>query len=101
MAQLSPEVRSACRFFAFFLGNGTLGINDVLDGIDYKEFLLDFGSTLERTFAIFVNVLDVQADGKVSNEAAAGRRAAQWLRQYNDPSYVVTPPFEEWEVELA
>ena len=100
MAQLPEDVRSACRFFAFFLANGTLEL-DLLDGIDYRPALMEFGSALEQAVAIFVNVLDVDSDGRVTNGAVAKRRAAQWIRRYCDPEYVVEPPFEDWEVELA
>ena len=99
MSHLSPEVRAACRFFAFVLGNGTLA-GDVLGEIDYRRHLVEFGSELEMVLAIFLNVLEVDADGRVVNEAAAQRRAAQWIRQYNDPGYEVTPPWEDWETEL-
>lgn len=102
MAHLSQHTRAAVRFFAFFVGNGTLGINDVFqdyDG-DYRDSLLGMGSDLEGLFSVFVNVLDVNEDGMVTNESAAGRRAAQWWRRELDPSYVVEPPFEEWELTL-
>lgn len=101
MSQLPEGVRSACRFFGFYLGNGTLA-TDVMAGCDYLPVLAEgYGSTLEQTLAVFVNVLDVDADGRVLNEDAAGRRAAQYLRSYCDPQYVVEPPFEDWELELA
>ncbi|WP_435830459.1 DUF7677 family protein [Micromonospora echinospora] len=28
-------------------------------------------------------------------------RAAQYVRRYCDPDYVVDPPFEDWETELV
>lgn len=102
MAHLSTHTRSVVRFFAFFVGNGTLGINDVFsdyDG-DYRDALLGTGSDLEGLFSIFVNVLDVDEQGRVTNEADAGRRAAQWWRSQIDSAYLVDPPFAEWELEL-
>ncbi|MDP3711247.1 MAG: hypothetical protein Q8R60_02015 [Mycobacteriales bacterium] len=103
MPQLTTDVRSAIRFFAFFVGNGTLGIADVFKDFegDYRDSLLGYGSDLERLFAIFTNVLDVREDGTVTNEHAAGQRAAQWWRARLDPTYVVEPPFEDWECELV
>jgi hypothetical protein len=62
--------------------------------------MLAVGSDLEIPFAIFANVLDVDERGRVTNHAAAERRAAQWIRSYCDPSYVVEPPLAEWETEL-
>jgi hypothetical protein len=99
VAHLPEDVRSALRFFAFYLGNGTLEL-DLLDGIDYRTELMTFGSDLERVFAIFANVLDVDDQGRVTNEGDAIYRAAQWIRRRCDPTYVVDPPFEEWETEL-
>jgi hypothetical protein len=100
MAQLSQQVRGSIRLFAFYLANGTLAL-DVLDGVDYRKNLMKYGSDLEQPFAVFANVLDVDDDGHVTNDQAAGRRAAQWIRAYCDSSYVVEPPFEDWETELV
>ena len=100
MTQLSGDVRSAIRLFAFYLANGTL-VPEVLAGVDYRSGLLEFGSYLESIFAVFSNVLDVDADGKVTNHAHAQRRASQLIRQQCDPTYEPKPPFEVWETALA
>lgn len=99
MAQLPEDVRSAIRFFAFYVGNGTVD-NDLLDGFDYRASIMRFGSDLETVFAIFTNVLDVNESGEVTNFDHAKGRAAQWIRSYVDPDYAVDPPFESWEGEL-
>jgi hypothetical protein len=99
MSRLPQDVRSAFRLFAFYLGNGTLAL-EVLEGFDYRPALMEFGSDLERVFAIFANVLDVDTAGQVTNYAHAERRAAQWIRGYCDEHYQVDPPFEDWEFEL-
>jgi hypothetical protein len=99
MSQLPEDVRSACRYL-FFIANGTLAV-ELLDGIDYRSALMEFGSPLEQAFAIFMNVLDVRPDGEVRNAGDATYRAAQYVRQYCDPSYIVEPPFERWETELV
>ena len=52
------------------------------------------------SFAIFLNVLDVDAEGHVANGSNAMRRAAQYLRWYCDSQYHVEPPFAAWETEL-
>ena len=93
------DVRASLRFFAFYIANGTLDV-DLLDGIDYRPHLFEFGSALEQVFAIFANVLQVDENGAVVNEGDAQRRAAQWVREYCDPDYQVEPPFEPWETEL-
>jgi hypothetical protein len=75
---------------------------DVMEGVDYLPAIAEgSGSTLEMVFAIFTNVLDVDEDGRVINEHQATVRAAQYLRSYCDSSFVVSPPFEDWETELA
>jgi len=74
VGQLPEDVRSCYRFFAFYLANGTLCL-DLLDGIDYRPALMQFGSTLEQVMAIFSNVLDVDQDGQVTNAGDA-----EWRR---------------------
>ncbi|GAA2036151.1 hypothetical protein GCM10009839_41270 [Catenulispora yoronensis] len=100
MSRLPDDVRASLRFFAFFLANGTVDM-DLLDGIDYRQALMQDGSALEMVVTIFTNILDVDEAGLVTNADLAQDRAAQWIRRYCDPSYVVDPPFEPWEVELA
>jgi hypothetical protein len=98
VARLPEDVRSAFRFFAFFLANGTVDV-ELLDEIDYLPALRQ-PSVLEQVFAIFSNVLDIGPDGMVTNGDQAKLRAAQYLRRCMDPTYVVEPPFEQWELEL-
>lgn len=98
MAQLSPSVRGSVSRFALWLANGTAGL-PVLDGVDYR-CVFDEPSALEAAFAVYLNVLEVDADGVVTNARRAEERAAQHIRAYCDPGYVVHPPFAGWEVEL-
>jgi hypothetical protein len=58
------------------------------------------GSPLEQVFAIYSNVLQIDADGMVLNDGDAQHRVAQWVRARCDPSFRVEPPFEDWELEL-
>jgi hypothetical protein len=99
VAQLPEDVRSALRFFAFYLANGTL-VMDLLVDFNYRSHLMTYGSDLEQVFAIFANVLDVNAAGKVTNYGDAEYRAAQWIRRVCDSAYEVDPPFADWETEL-
>ncbi|MFE5867207.1 hypothetical protein ACFQ6V_00995 [Streptomyces roseifaciens] len=99
MAHLPTDVRASLRLFAFYLGNGTLDV-ELLDGIDYRAGLLEFGSDLEMVFAIFTNVLEVDEQGRTLNHGEAEYRAAQWIRRRCDPGYRVEPPFQPWETEL-
>ncbi|MGW2706958.1 DUF7677 family protein [Streptomyces sp. NPDC001340] len=48
----------------------------------------------------YCNVLQVDANGEVLNEADAQYRVAQWIRAHCDQSYRVEPPFQAWETEL-
>lgn len=99
MAQLPEDVRSALRFFAFYLANGTL-VMDLLENFDYRSLLMTYGSGLEQVFAIFANILDVNDVGEVTNYGDAEYRAAQWIRRVCDSTYQVDPPFADWEIEL-
>jgi hypothetical protein len=97
--QLPQDARHSIRMFAFFLGNGTVD-NTLLEGFDYRPQIMQLGSDLERIFAIFTNVLEVGPSGDILNADQATHRAAQWIRSSLDPTYIVEPPFEDWEYEL-
>ena len=79
VAQLSDDVRSVFRFFAFYLANGTLVI-ELLEDIDYRSVVVAYGSGLEQVLAIFANVLDFDEAGQVTNYADADYRADQWIK---------------------
>ena len=51
-------------------------------------------------FAIFANVLVLDEQGQVLNAQYAQKRATDHLRAYCDPTFKVTPPYEDWELEL-
>ena len=97
--KLSHSFSGALRTFSFWVANGTLGL-PILDKIDYAWVLKQEPSALEKIYAIFANVIEMDKDGEVINAKYAERRAAQWLRSYVDPTYVVSPPFEDWELAL-
>lgn len=98
---LPVGVRSACRRFAVALTDGSLDPDLLTDLGDYRPALLQDSSILEMVIAVFTNLLEVDDDGAPLNEVAATHRAAQWVRQYFDPTYVVDPPLEPWETELV
>jgi len=99
VAKLSRDVRFQLRLFAFFLANGTVDWELLGDGYEY-ESLFENPSDLERVFTIWSNVLELDAEGNVLNPDEAKRRAAQYIRRFVDPEYVVEPPFADWELEL-
>lgn len=98
MAKLSQDVRAYLRFFAYFLTNGSLQVVGLMP-VDYRSVRTD-ASTIEQAFAIWSNVLEIDADGRVLNEHVASQRAAQYIRQQVDRAYVIDPPLEQWEIEL-
>ncbi|WBL80429.1 hypothetical protein I3J27_08415 [Bradyrhizobium xenonodulans] len=98
MARLGDSVSGALRTLGFWLANGSVGY-PLLEGFDYSCIFRE-PSALEAAMAIYANVLRMDESGQELNARAAERRAAQWIRTYVDPTYVVDPPFESWEVAL-
>ncbi|CAN5259651.1 hypothetical protein BH11MYX1_BH11MYX1_33540 [soil metagenome] len=98
MARLSRSTSAAIRKFSFWVANRTVGL-PLLEDLDYS-CIFEEPSSLEQTYAIFVNVLELDADGTVLNAKHAEARAAQFIRRYVDATYEVEPPFEDWEVAL-
>lgn len=98
--KVSAHVSGAVRRFAYWFAHGTLGY-PLLKGIDYAgDVLKEESSFAEQAFAIFMNNLEVDEDGDVTNYQYCENRAAQYIRSYFDRDYSVTPPLEGWEVEL-
>ena len=99
MAKLGNDISAELRLFAFYLSNGTLGM-EILKGINYTDRILNEPTALEMIFAIFANVLEIDENGKVLNGEVVQKRVAQYIRTWFDRNYVVEPPFEDWETEL-
>jgi hypothetical protein len=98
MAKLNPSVSAAIRQFSYWLANRSMGL-PLLENLDYS-CIFNEPSTLEKTYAIFVNLLEVDQDGRVTHAKAAEHQATQFIRSYIDPSYAVLPSFEDWEIAL-
>ena len=98
MSKLSHSVSGAVRQFSYWIANRTVGL-PILEGIDYS-CIFEEPSALEQTYAIFINILEVDENGNVTNAKHAEKRAAQFIRSYIDRNYTVDPPFEDWEVHL-
>lgn len=97
MPHLSHSVSGAFRTFSFWIANGTIG-QPLLEGIDYS-CIFEEPSALERVYAIFANVLEVDGNGEVLNAREAEKRAAEFILAYvtgREPE----PPFEDWELAL-
>lgn len=97
--KLSSDFSGALRTFSFWIANGTVGL-PLLEGIDYRPEMLESPSLMEQAYAIFANVIEFSGDGVPTNAKYAEYRAAQYIRRYCDSTYMVSPPFEGWEVEL-
>ena len=95
--KLSNSVSGAFRTFSYFLASGT---HYMLEGIAYLDLYGNEPSAIERTFAIFANVLEFDGEGYVTNLKHAEKRATDYLRSYCDPEFQVDPPFEKWEIAL-
>ena len=95
--KLSNSFSGALRTFAYFISSGT---HYQLEGIDYLSLYGQEPSAIEMTFAIFVNVLELDEEGIVLNAKYTEKRATDYLRSYCDSSFKVNPPFEGWEIEL-
>ncbi len=95
--KLSNSFRGALRTFAYFMSSGT---QSTLDGVDYLSLYGDEPSAIEQVYAIFANVLELDANGQVLNSHYAQKRATDFLRAYCDPNFKVDPPYEDWETEL-
>jgi hypothetical protein len=95
--RVSHDFSGALRTFAYFMASGT---HYMLEDVDYLALYGEDPGAIELAYAIFANVLEMNAEGKVLNFTHAQKRATDYLRSYCDPSFDVQPPFEAWEQEL-
>lgn len=95
--KLSKSFCGALRTFAYFLSSGT---HYQLKGIDYIELFGEEPSAIEQAYAIFANVIEMDEKGEVLNAKYAEKRAVDYIRAYCDPSFIVEPPYEDWETQL-
>ena len=95
--KLGDSFSGALRTFAYFLASGT---HYQLQGVDYLDLFGNEPSAIEKAFAIYANVIELDSEGMVLNAKYAEKRAVDYIRSYCDPSFAVDPPYEDWEVEL-
>lgn len=95
--KLSNSFSGALRTFAYFLSSGT---HYQLEGIDYLNLYGEEPSAIEQAYAIYANVIELDEDGTVLNAKYAEKRAVDYIRSYCDQTFVVSPPYEDWEVAL-
>jgi len=95
--KLSGSFSGALRTFAYFMSSGT---HYMLKGVDYVHLYGKEPSAIEQVYAIFVNVIEIDEQGRVLNAQYAQKRATDYLRRYCDRNFKVDPPYEDWETEL-
>ena len=83
--------------FSYFLASGT---HTRLESVEYLDLFGEEPSAIEQTYAIFMNVLEYDEAGHVTNMKHAEQRALDYLRSYCDSDFKVEPPLEDWEVAL-
>ncbi|SDX14177.1 hypothetical protein SAMN05444411_103186 [Lutibacter oricola] len=101
--KLSNDFIKHLRLFVYYYTNGTLQfrVGDILDiDIAYKEVLINDASNMSLIIAIYMNNIEMDANGIVLNHEHAMKRASQQIRQAIDYTYNVEPAFECWELEL-
>ncbi len=94
---LSTSFSGALRTFAYFMASGS---HYMLEGIDYISLYGKEPSAIEKVYAIFANVIELDNEGHVLNTKYAEKRATDYLRSYCDPTFEVSPDYEEWEITL-
>lgn len=95
--KLSNSFSGALRTFAYFMASGS---HYMLKDVEYLDLYGSDPSAIEQAFAIYVNVIEVDANGQVLNAKYAEKRATDYIKSYCIKDYVVEPPFEGWEREL-
>jgi hypothetical protein len=96
--KLGDSFSGTLRTFAYFMASGT---QYTLEGVNYLQLYGSEPSAIEQVFAIFANVIELdEHTGEVLNAHYAQKRATDYLRAYCDRSFVIDPPYEDWETEL-
>ncbi|MCW3125724.1 MAG: hypothetical protein JWO03_1382 [Bacteroidetes bacterium] len=95
--KLGNSFSAALRTFAYFMASGT---HSNLKGVSYLELYGEEPSAIEQAYAIYANVIELDEKGNVLNAEYAEKRATDYLRSYCEPGYIVSPPYEDWELTL-
>lgn len=93
-------ISGAVSKFSLLFAKASIG-RPLLNGFEekFRKAYKEDNSWVEQAYAIFMNNLQVTETG-VQNYDDAERRAAQYVRNYLDPTYNVEPDLKEWEYEL-
>ena len=102
--KLTNELKRSITEFSYYYANGTLGLviddKEILKNINYREELKEEASLVEMVYAIYINNLVLDNEGKLLNKSHALKRASQYIRSVCDSEYDVFPDFEDWETEI-
>ena len=102
--KLTNELKRSIIEFSYYYANGTLGLviddKEILNNINYREELKEEASLVEMVYAIYINNLVLDNEGKLLNKSHALKRASQYIRSVCDSEYDVFPDFEDWETEI-
>ena len=98
--KVNPYIKGAVRQFAYWFAHGTLGDGEILKDVDYLSLLKEESSFAEMAFTVFMNNLEYGMNG-ITNYKEAEMRAAQYIRWYCDPAYVISTPLESWETDAS
>jgi hypothetical protein len=103
---LPPGTRSDLRFFAFYLGNGTLllpayGADDPADELDYTDIVTRYDDTVGRLFAILLDGYHRRAGDEGLASVAPYDRVEAWLAAQCDPARHEPPALTDAELALS
>lgn len=96
---ISEDARASLRFFAFYVGNGTLFLprEPGEDEVDYLDALVEPGPRLGQLFCVYAHAC--AADLRGEPRGSPSRRAALWFRRTFRPDQPLAPPVEAHELE--
>ena len=94
------DERADLRFFAFYIGNGTLFLpyERADDEVDYLDDLVDPGPRLGQIFSIIAHAHAAARRGQPRGELGPSSRATAWYRQTFRPDHPVHPPVAAHEL---
>ena len=96
--KISRDERASLRFFAFYIGNGTLFLPGEPDDdeVDYLEALVEPGPRLGQLVCVYAHANAAYLRGEPYGSPS--RRAARWFRQTFRPDQPLDPPVAAHEL---
>lgn len=91
--KLCNSFSGAKRTFAYFIASGTYY---QLKVVDYLKLFGNEPCAIEKAFAIYVNVIEIDHYGKVLYAKCVEKRAIDYIKSYCFPNLKVEPAYEDW-----